>query len=162
MKKIRLKVATIVKYEDKFLLIREKYWGGSDHKWNIGTGSYEANDGNIVNSSVREVREETGLDIKVIGLHKVVLAEKEDRVKFYFVFVADSFDDKVALPPKLAQDELGESIIDYKWSSKEEILAMSDDEFVTSTIAEIIKDYLQSPEIFHTKIIEHLPVEVCY
>lgn len=161
MKKVRTKVATVVQFQDKILLIKEKYWGGSTHKWNIGTGSYEAGDGNIANSSVREVKEETGLTVKLLGLHKIVVAEKEDRVKFYFVFAAESNDDKVILPPKPAQDQLGESIIDYQWASSEEILAMADEEFVTSTVAKIIKEYLQKPEIVSLDLAKYFESEIC-
>lgn len=159
MKQIKLKIGMIIEREDKILLMKEKYLSGSGHKWNCGTGSWEESDGDIVNSPIREAREELGLDIELQGVVKVALIEKEDKIKIQFFFAARPLNNRIILPPKEEQQKLNESIIDFRWYDKKEILEMADDEFVTTTVAKVLKEYLQNPQILPLDSLEFFDKE---
>jgi len=161
---IKLKVGVIIEKGDSILLIKEKYIRGSAHKWNMITGGWEESDGDIKNTAIRETKEETGLNIKIKRLVQITQVQYPDpeKTKRQFFFVADAQSDEVCLPSKEDQAELNESIIDYKWFEKDEILRMPDEEFVTGTVAEVSKEYIRKPEGMSAGVIKYLDPEIVY
>ena len=162
MNPVKIKIGVIIKKEDRILLIKEKYLSGSAHKWNMITGSWEETDGEIENAAIREVKEETGLDIKIEKLLQITMVQYPDKTKIQFFFIAEARNDKVCLPSKEDQEKLSESITDYKWFTKAEILQIPDNEFVTSTVAMKLKEHIQKPECMPASTMKYLDSEMVY
>jgi len=159
MNPIKLKIGVIIEKNNKILLIKEKYWEGSIHKWNMVTGSWEETDGDVKNTAVREAKEEVGLDVEVKKLFRITFVQYPEKNKLQFFYVAEARSDLVCLPSKETQDKLKESIIDYKWFERDEILQVPDAEFVSDTVINVLKSYILQPENTPVDVIKYLKSE---
>lgn len=141
-----LKVSVIIEHDGKLLFIKEKFKTGTKPGWNLCGGGWEETDKDITATAVREAREESGLSVSVIGLYKVALVKftKDHILRFFFVCRSENTD--VKLLPKEEQVKLDEDIIGFQWFSPEEIAVLPDNEFVSTTVANIIKAYTKKPE----------------
>lgn len=137
----------LLEKDSKFLLVNAKV-GVPKGLWNLPAGGVD--DGETVDeAAVREVREETGFDVKIQGLvgtqHRLKNKYSKNniiRVNFKMEIVGGELN-----PP---EDEIAEA----KWFSIEEIKNMQDSEFAFGT-KECILDYaergLMKQRIFSTK-----------
>ena len=141
-----LKVSVIIEHGGKLLLIKEKFTTGTKPGWNLCGGGWEEKDADITATAVREAREESGLDVTVEGLYRVALVKltKDHSLRFFFVCRAEN--DNVKLLPKEEQEKLNEDIIGYQWFSPKEVASLPDNEFVSTTIARIVKEYAHAPQ----------------
>ena len=141
-----LKVSVIIEHGGKLLLIKERFKTGTKPGWNLCGGGWEEKDKDILATAIREAREESGLDIKVTGLYKIALVKLANGHALRFFFVCRAPNTDVQLLPKEEQEKIGEDIIGFQWFSPEEIASLADNEFVSTTVARIVKEYVQEPK----------------
>lgn len=112
---MKIYVSSIIEKENKFLLIREakKQCYG---KWNFPSGHVEENE-YITDAAIREVKEETNLDIKLKGLISVYNNMFEGTFSISFIFASEIENDSGF---KFNEDE----ILEIKWFSFEDIKEM--------------------------------------
>lgn len=109
-------VGTVIEKDDKYLLVQEaqeKCRG----KWNLPAGHLDPNE-TILEGAIREAKEETGCDIEPTGICQI-----GNRVSENDVFVSVIFTAKL-LREELTFDE--SEILDAKWFTYEEVLALGD------------------------------------
>lgn len=127
---MKVYISTIVKSDDQILLIEEgkpNCYG----KWNVPSGHLEE-DENILAGAVREVKEETGLDAKLIRLIGVYNNQYEgnNSIQFSFLAEANSTD-----KPSFDRQE----ILDAKWVKINELSSynLRDVEYINDAIDRI-------------------------
>lgn len=153
----KLKIAIIVEKNGKIFLQKEKYLKGSDHFWNVITGSFELSDQSLEDAAKRECMEEARMDVEIEGLVGTLITKRENFYKIYFIFLAKQLDGQ-GLAPEAEQKTRLENIIEQRWFTGEEIMLIDDNQFVTNSVAKIIKDYVANPSIQKAGYIE-LPEE---
>lgn len=122
-------VSTIIEKENKFLLVREakKHCYG---KWNFPSGHVEENE-YITDAAIREVKEETNLDIKLKGLISIYNNMFDGSFSISFVFASEIENNNI---PKFNHDE----ILEIKWFSLEDIKKMRtelrDEDYIIDSI----------------------------
>lgn len=114
---IKVIVGVVIEKEGKYLLVqeaKEKCRG----KWNLPAGHLDAGEA-MVDGAKREAREETGCEVELTGVCQIGSREAEDVVFASVIFTS-----------KLVREEIKfdlEEILDVKWFSYEEIIAMRDE-----------------------------------
>jgi ADP-ribose pyrophosphatase YjhB (NUDIX family) len=141
-----LKVSVIIEHDGKLLLIKEKFKAGTKPGWNLCGGGWEEEDGDLKATAIREAREESGLDVEVVGLYGVAVVKLTQGHALRFFFVCRALTTDVELLPKEEQEKLNEEIVGFQWFSHEEVSVLSDDAFVSSTVASVIKTYARVPQ----------------
>jgi ADP-ribose pyrophosphatase YjhB (NUDIX family) len=82
-------VGVVIRDEDKILLI-QRGTGSSQGIWSVPGGLVELGE-KIHDAAIREVKEETGLDVEIgnlIDIANIIQRDNEDKVKYHYV-VAD-------------------------------------------------------------------------
>ncbi|HAO81522.1 MAG: hypothetical protein UV57_C0002G0023 [Parcubacteria group bacterium GW2011_GWD2_43_10] len=138
---IKIKVSVIVEHDGKIALIREKLLKSQNHKWNVCGGSWEPQDGSFQNTAIREAREEAGLEVEMGELYRLVLVKLDAGYALRLFFAAQAKSSNTHIASREQQGELDEDITECRWFTRSEISALDDSEFVTSTIAKVLKDY---------------------
>ena len=103
---MKVYVSTVIKNDDKILLIQEgkpNCYG----KWNVPSGHLEENE-DILAAAIREVREETGLNVKLAGLLGVYNNQFENNNSIQFSFLGEVEDGSEPMFD-------GKEILDAKW-----------------------------------------------
>jgi transcriptional regulator with XRE-family HTH domain len=93
----------------------------SNGKWNLPCGSVEKDEG-FVEAGVRELKEKTGLNTKIISLLGCYKCKKSNNTWIYIVFEGKLVGNDI---PSLSSD-----IIECKWFTKEEYNKLNDSEIV--------------------------------
>lgn len=130
---MKIYVSTIVEYENKFLLVKElkeQCYG----KWNLPSGHVEENE-YIFDAAIREVKEETNLDVELKGLISIYNNMFEDNFCISFVFAS-----KIKKYNELKFDE--KEIKEVKWYSIDEIRDMRKSLRDSEYIINVIKKYV--------------------
>ncbi len=127
---MKVYVSTFVKCNDEILLIQE----GKQNcygKWNVPSGHLEENE-DILSGAIREVREETGLDVELSSLIGVYNNQFENSNSIQFVFLAKTED-----LADLAFDH--KEILDAKWVKFDEVcsLDLRDAEYIEDALNKI-------------------------
>lgn len=129
---MKIYVSTLVEKDGKFILVREKKkqcYG----KWNIPSGHVEENEF-ITNAAVREVKEETNLDVELTGLISVYNNMFEDFNSISFIYTC-----KIIQDLKIDFDK--NEIIETKWFTIEELKNMKEELRDYNYIIETIRRY---------------------
>lgn len=131
MKEIKVVCGAVVIKDNKFVMVKEaqEYCYG---EWNLPTGHLDL-DEDILRGAIREVKEETNLDIKLeglIGIYEHRSRKGHNVVKF--MFKASVIDGEL----KYQEREL----LDAKWFSFEEFEKLKDSEIRNKDIRKIIAD----------------------
>lgn len=117
----KIHVNTLIKDKnDRFLFVQErkpKVFG----KYNLPGGHLEFNE-TIVECAHREVMEETGLQVNLLVLISITSTVVEGFYAVGFVFYAEAITNELNFSDK--------DIIDCKWFHRDEIVLMTDDNFV--------------------------------
>lgn len=124
----------IVEKDGKILLVQEAKESARG-LWNIPAGHLDAPE-RIIDGAMREIKEETGFDVKLDGLLGVYqyIVMNGQRMTIRFQFKASVVSGKLKFP----KDE----ILDAKWFTPKEILAMDDSKLRSPAIKESVRDYL--------------------
>lgn len=130
--KVKVVCNALIFDNEKFVLVKEaqKHVYG---KWNIPGGHPDINE-NILDAVIREVKEETNLDIKLEGIigiyqHKSRLGNNVIKIVFKASLIAGEL--------RFQRGEL----LDAKWFSFEEFSKLTDDEIRTLDLRRVIEDY---------------------
>lgn len=133
MDKVTVICGAVLEKDRKILMVQEKkpYCYG---KWNLPTGKLELNK-SILQNTVKEVKEETGYDVKLIdliGVYNYISSRSQNLTRFQFrckiIGGEESF-------PK-------EELLAIKWFTKEEIDTMPDENLRSAyVIRAILENY---------------------
>lgn len=155
MNNIYIKVGVIVENENKeILLLKEKVDEESPLAWNIIKGTYEdIIDEKIVDCAIRECKEESGLDVEIIGVQKIMFFHKKDKLKIQINFIAKPLNDLVSLPHERNIDIEGENIQLLKWMKPEDIKLLKTEDFVAGYTLSILLDWIENRKIVFLDIL---------
>ena len=104
----------VVKKDNKILMVQEsneKYYG----QWNFPAGHVDEGE-NIMEVAIREVKEETGCDVKLTGLLPIKTVYQNDIPTLIVEFTAEIINENI----KFDKNE----ILDVKWIDTEDIKNM--------------------------------------
>lgn len=123
----------VVEKDGKILLVQEAKKSAFG-LWNIPAGKLDPPE-KIVDAAIREIKEETGLDVTIGGLLGIYqYFPKSDIMTIRFQFKASAIQPELKIP----KDE----IMDARWFSPEEILAMDDSKLRSQVIKASVLDFL--------------------
>lgn len=123
----------MVEKDGKILLVQEAKESAYG-LWNNPAGHLDAGE-NIIDGTVREVKEEIGFDVKIDGLIGVYYyTNKEGLLVVRFQFRASIKSGSLKFPKN--------EILDAKWFAPEEVLAMDDSKLRGPVIKASVRDYL--------------------
>ena len=138
-------VGGIVEKEGKILMVQEKkkFCYG---KWNIPAGHLDPNE-TIIEGAIREIREETGCEVKATGVAVVANKVMPDDVLVEIIFSTKLVNEDIKINP--------DEILDVKWIDKEDILNNMDEElrditFIKKPIMNIIDGKVASLDVIGT------------
>ena len=109
-------VGGVVEKDGKYLLVQEaqeKCRG----KWNLPAGHLDPNE-TIFDAAKREVKEECGLDVELTGVCRIGNKKPENDIFVSVIFSTKVLGGSIKFNP--------DEILDAKWFTYEEILAMKD------------------------------------
>lgn len=131
--KIEVICGAIIVEGDSFVMVQE----GKEScrgKWNIPAGHLEIGE-DIFEAALREVKEETNLDVKLeglVGVYQDVSDEGVNIVKFIFKASKRCGDFKIS----------GDEILDVKWITFDEFMSLSPDKIRVQDLKDMIADYM--------------------
>lgn len=136
----------VVEKDNKILMVQE----GLDFcygQWNFPAGHVDEFE-NITDAAIREVKEETGLEVKLKGILPICETELRNETHIIIRFVAEVIGGQI----KFDSNE----ILDVKWLNIEDIEKMTEKELRNYWVGKnIIKDYIENKiyplEIFSDK-----------
>lgn len=124
----------VVENENKILMVQE----GLDFcygQWNYPAGHVDEFE-NITDAAIREVKEETGLDVKLKGVLPICETELRGETHVIIRFVAEVIGGEIEFDTN--------EILDVKWLDIEEIEKMTEKELRNYEVGKtIIKDYIE-------------------
>ena len=134
----------IIEKDKKILMVQE----GLEHcygQWNYPAGHVNEFE-KITDAAIREVKEETGLDVKLKGVLPIYAVDKKYETHIIIRFVAEIIGGEIKFDKK--------EILDAKWFSAEDIKNMKQEELRNYDLAiSILNDYtknnLYTLEIFN-------------
>ncbi|MEH6942635.1 NUDIX hydrolase [Bacillus sp. JJ722] len=143
-KDIVLVVSVSIIKEDKVLIIKEKK-PFANNKWNFPSGRIEHEE-DILTAACREVREETGYDVKLIattGIYNFISRSNNQVILFHFTGeVCGGF-------VKMDEPEIVES----KWIRLSELMDLSDDELREADVTRQIVNNLKNQQVHSLTVI---------
>lgn len=136
----------VIKKDDKILMVqeaKEKYYG----QWNFPAGHVEERE-NIMEGAIREVKEETGCDIKLTGVLPIKTVYQKGIPTLLVSYTADILYENI----KFNKDE----ILNVEWKNIEEIKNMDEKtlraiETNKVTFEDFINNKVYPLEIFNSK-----------
>ena len=136
----------VVEKDNKILMVQE----GLDFcygQWNFPAGHVNEFE-NVTDVAVREVKEETGLDVKLKGVLPICETELRNETHVIIRFVAEVIGGKIEFDSN--------EILDVKWIDIKDIEKMTEEQLRNYLVGKnIIKDYIENRiyplEIFSDK-----------
>ena len=136
----------VVKKDNKILMVQEsneKYYG----QWNFPAGHVDEGE-NIMEGAIREVKEETGCDVKLTGLLPIKTVYQNDIPTLIVEFTAEIINEDI----KFDKNE----ILDVKWIDIEDIKNMDKNTLRAldtnkATFESFINNEIYSLDIFDDK-----------
>lgn len=136
----------VVKKDNKILMVQEsneKYYG----QWNFPAGHVDEGE-NIMEGAIREVKEETGCDVKLTGLLPIKTVYQNDIPTLIVEFTAEIINENI----KFDKNE----ILDVKWIDIEDIKNMDKNTLRAldtnkATFESFINNEIYSLDIFDDK-----------
>lgn len=140
--KIYTKVSAVIEKDNKILLIKEWSNKKNGHFWNLIKGTYgDVENETLAECAIREAKEEAGIEIsieKIISCY--AYAEELVGLQFNFLAHPKGGSDAGAVNKK-DQEKRGEDIIETRWVTKEELLKIKPDEFISKRIYQVIEEW---------------------
>ena len=136
----------VIKKDNKILMVQEaneKYYG----QWNFPAGHVDEGE-NIMEGAIREVKEETGCDVKLTGLLPIKTVYQTDIPTLIVEFTAEIINENI----KFDKNE----ILDVKWIDIEDIKNMDKNTLRAldtnkATFQDFINNKIYPLDIFDTK-----------
>ena len=131
-------IVVCIDSRDRFLLLRRSNVDERVGQWTIPGGKVEKSDTSYIAGAQRELREETGLDVKLSDLQYIGMPKPE---KYYYLALEWEGEVKIDVPnPKTSIIEHD----DYKWATIKEIKGLDNSEipiYLLEEALEIYKEY---------------------
>lgn len=121
--------------DDSYLLMKRDYKKAYGGMWEATAGGSALMGETPLQCAVRELKEETGID--ALSLTEVGTEFSEDTHAVYVEFLCITDWDKNHI-----QMQEGETV-DYKWVSREELIAMNRNELVTKRMQKYLDDWME-------------------
>lgn len=136
----------VIEKNNKILMVqeaKEKYYG----QWNFPAGHVDMGE-TIIEGAIREVKEETGCDIKLTGVLPMKIVYQKDFPTLIIEFTAELINETI----KIDKNE----ILDVKWIDIEEIKKMDEKtlraiEINKATFNDFIDNKIYPLEVLDTK-----------
>ncbi|HVK38577.1 MAG TPA: NUDIX domain-containing protein [Candidatus Kapabacteria bacterium] len=142
--KATLVVSAGVLSDGRLLMVQEGK-EGSHGLWGLPGGRVEPGE-RILDAIDREVREETGLDVRVSGITRVVrYYNMNGHHTMRFNFVVEPIGGELRVD--------GTEILDARWMDYDEIAAMADEHIRTAAVARQIMDDVRHGRIYPVDIV---------
>jgi len=153
---VKIKIGVIiVNKKDEILLIKEKLEDKPVSLWNIIKGTYGDN-GNetIFEAAIRECQEEAGAKVNLTNLLGCYIAQRPDKIRIQFNFLAKIIEGKPTLADKKEQELRDEDISALKWFNKEDLMKISPDKFISNRTYVAVRDWIKK-ESYPIDAIKH-------
>jgi 8-oxo-dGTP diphosphatase len=149
---IQVKVGVVVTDANgRILLIKEKPEKKPRALWNIIKGSHESGE-TIDEAALRECREEAGIQVELKAFLGTYISEESGKMRIQFNFLAHAQQVATMLTDTKEQESRNETIEEVRWFTREEIQAMSPEEFVSPRSYEVLQDWMSG---------QTFPLSVC-
>lgn len=140
----RIKIGVLIVKGDQALLIKEWSNKRDGYFWNFIKGTFEEDlDKSIASCAIREAKEEAGVSIELKNFINCTIKRNEN-LTTYFNFVATILNGEPQTDSIKNQSERKEDIKEIKWFSKEEILILKNEEFISDMVFTAIHDWLDN------------------
>ncbi|AMW99839.1 NUDIX hydrolase [Rummeliibacillus stabekisii] len=137
-------VVSVSIIKDKELLMIEEKRDSGINQWNFPSGRIEKNE-DIMVAAIREVKEETGLDVELLlttGVYNFT-SDSSDQV-ILFHFIGEIVSGEVSISE--------EAITNFKWVHSKGILAMPDDTLRNSKVIRQITKNIVNRNFYSTAL----------
>lgn len=140
-----IKVSIVIEDKGKILILKEWSNKKDGFYWNLVKGTFGDHEGETLEQcAIREAKEEAGIEIEVDKLISCYVYPKEV-LGLQFNFLGHPKDgNKTKIAGKGEQNLRGEEITETKWITKEEVLQMNRDDFISKRIFKAIEDWSQN------------------
>ncbi len=153
----KIKIGVVVVADDgRILLIKEKLSRDEPPLWNIIKGSHEAGE-TVQDAALRECREEVGLDVELTTSLGVYISQALGKIRVQFNFLAHTKSTETTLAVNAEQESRGEAILEARWFTKEEIVSMNQNEFMSERTRELLRDWMSGKQ-FHLEVCKEVEI----
>lgn len=141
---VKLKAGVIVRQGSQVLLIRERNNRIHQYRWNIIKGTFEpGKDSNIIETAIREAKEEANARIKVKYFLSTYYLLDGNNAIMMFTFIADLISQIDVLTRNQGVESNNENITRVKFFSRQELSSLKPEDFVGMRGYLAIQDYLE-------------------
>lgn len=138
----KIKVGVIIEGNDgRVLLIKERLAKNQNSLWNIIKGSYDGNE-TIFETAIRECREEVSVEAELVSSLGVYVSEETGKIRVQLNFLAHTKTESAKIASAEEQASRGENIEELRWFTKEEVLKMRADDFISLRTYELLNDWI--------------------
>lgn len=142
----KIKVGVIVEGDNnRVLLIKEKLAKKPVPLWNIIKGSYDGGE-TIFAAAIRECKEEASIEVTLVSSLGVYVSEESEKIRAQFNFLARTEDTSAKIASVEEQGSRDENIEELRWFTKEEILKMKPEDFISLRTYELLHDWISGKE----------------
>lgn len=134
----------IVNDKNEVLLLKEKVKKNDRPLWNIIKGTYGDNgDETILEAAKRECMEEASVAVDLAGATGCYATGKTDDLKIQFNFIGRISSGEPKIDSKEEQESRNEDIREIKWFSKDQLIQMPKEDFISEKIFVMISDWIK-------------------
>lgn len=131
----------VVGKDERVLLIKEKLGKKSVALWNIIKGSYDGGE-TVFEAAKRECKEEVSLDVDLTHTLGAYISEEPEKIHIQFNFLAEANNMNVEVASREDQESRNEAIGEVRWFTKEEVVKMNPEDFVSARAFELLQDWI--------------------
>ncbi len=148
MDDIQIKIAAVITQDDKVLLIKERNTIDNKYYWNLITGTFDiSEDKGLLGTVIRECREEANTEVEIRNLINIVYYRKEDKIRLQFGFLCEANAGKSFLSNAKEQAARDEDITEIRPFSRDELLEIRREDFMSNRAYATLSDFLQGKAI---------------
>jgi len=145
---MKITFGCIIMYKNKILLVKEKSEKSKQlEKWNFLSGTVKLDEIVFEEAIKREIKEESGLDIKLKGLVGIYESVTPKDTSLYFVVGCKASSNKI--------EKKDHEVIEIKWFNLKDFFKLSKDEIVHKDMWLCAKNYLKGKYINLIKTVRY-------